>query len=152
MTSGEACHHLLWAALTTKRRGAWHAIIAFREHTRSNNVGRVMPSSPLGNTHGRTLSGVVCHHRLGEAHTVERRKAWHAIIAFGQHTRSNDVKRSMPSHFWTAHTVEQRRAWHHITAFGQHTWSNEVEFCMPSSPLASTHGRMTLGVACHHST
>ena len=48
------------------------------------------------------------------------------------------------------HTVGLRRECHNITAFGQHIRSNEVGHGMPSSPLGSTHGRTTLGVACHH--
>ena len=145
---------------------AWTAKYAFAQHTRSSDVGRGMPSSPLGSTHGRTTSGVACHLRLFAAHTVERRRAWHAIIAFGQHTRSNDVGRGMPSsplgsthgrttsgvachhRLWAAHTVERRRAWHAIIAFGQHTRSSDVGRGMPSSPLGSTHGRTTSGVAC----
>ena len=45
------------------------------------HVGRGMTSPSLNNTHSWTTSGVTCHHRLWEAHTVERRRAWHAIIA-----------------------------------------------------------------------
>ncbi len=131
-TSGVACHHRLWAAHTFERRRAWHAIIAFGQYTRSNDVGRGMPPSPLGSTHVRATSGVACHHRLW-AHTVERRLAWHAIFAFLQHTRSNDVGRGMPSspfdsidgrpssgvacHHspWTAQTVGRRRTCLHTT-------------------------------------
>ena len=115
-TSGVACHHRLWAAHTVERRREWHHITAFGPHTRSNDVGCGMPSSPLGSTHGRTTSGVACHHST-----------------------------------WTTNTIEQSRAWHAITAFGQHTRSNDVERGMPSWPLDSTHGRTTSGVACHHS-
>ena len=114
IASGVACHHRPWMANTVKRRQAWHANIAFGQHrrsdgvgrgmplsplgsTQSNNVERGMPSSPLGSTHCKTMSGVACHNRLWEAHTVERRRAWHAIIAFGQHTRLNDVGRGKPS-------------------------------------------------------
>ena len=97
MTLGVACHHRLWAAQTVGRRRLLHSIIAVGQHTQSNDVGRGMPSSPLGTTHCRTMSGVACHHRHIEAHTLERRRAWHAIIAFGQHTQSNDVGRGMPS-------------------------------------------------------
>ena len=147
MTSGVACHHCHWTAHTVERRRAWHAIIALGSQTRSNDVRRGMPSSPLGSTNGRTTSGMACHHLLWAAKTVERRWAWHAIIALGRQTRSNDVRRDMPSppldsthgrttsciacHYclWVAHTVEQRHA------------------CMPSSPLGSTHGRTTSGVA-----
>ena len=100
-TSGVACHHRIWAAQTVERRWAWLAIIAFgladtvgrcqawhpiitlRRKTWSNDVGRGMPSPPLGSTHGRTTSGVACHHSPSMANTVERRQAWHAIIAFG---------------------------------------------------------------------
>ena len=95
-TSSVTCHHCLWTAYTVERRRAWHAIIAFGQHTRSNDVGRGIPSYPLEGKHGRTTSGVTCHHCLWTTNTVERRRAWHAIIAFRQHTRSNDVRRDMP--------------------------------------------------------
>ena len=148
-----ACHHRLWAAYTVERRQAcramitfgiadkvgrrraWHAIIALGRETRSNEVGRGMQSSPLGSTDSRTTSGVACHHRPWTANMVERRWAWHAIIAFGQHRQSNGVGRGMPSsplgstdgrttsgvachhRLWKAHTVERCRAWHAIMAF-----------------------------------
>ena len=96
-TSGVAFHHRLWTPHTVKQRRAWHSIIAFGQHTRSNYVGRGMPSSPLGSTHDRTMSGVASHHSPWTANTVKRRQAWHAIIAFGQHKRSNDVRRGMTS-------------------------------------------------------
>ena len=114
-TLGVACHHGPWTTYTVERRQAWHAIIAFKpadtvgrrrawhaiialgRQTQSNDVEGCMPCPPLESTHGRTTSGVACHHRLWEAHTVERSRAWHAIIALRQHTRSNDVRRCMPS-------------------------------------------------------
>ena len=96
-TSGVEFHHRLWAAHTVERRRAWHYNTAFGQHTRSKDVGRGMPSSLLGSTHGRTSSGVACHHSPWMANTVERPQAWHAIIAFEQHKQSNDVKRGMPS-------------------------------------------------------
>ena len=37
---------------------AWTAKYAFGQHTRSNDVGRGMPSSPLDSTKGITRSGV----------------------------------------------------------------------------------------------
>ena len=92
-------------------------------HTRKNDIGRGILSSPLGSTNGRTTSGVTCHHRLWTTYTIERRRAWHAIIAFGQHTRLNDVGCGMTSppldktysrmmsdvtchnRLWTAHSV-----------------------------------------------
>ena len=48
---------------TIKCCWAWHACMALRQHTRSDDDGRVMPSSLLGNTNGRTRSGVACNHR-----------------------------------------------------------------------------------------
>ena len=140
-TSGIACHHRPWTANMVERRQAWHAIIAFGQHRRSDGIRRGMPSSPLASTHSQTTSGVSCHHRLGKAHTVGRRWELHAIIAFGQHTQSNDVWRGMPSsplgatqdrtmssvachlHLWAAHTIERRGAWYDITAIGKHTRS-----------------------------
>ena len=128
-----------------------------------------MPSYPLDGKHGQTTSGVTCHHRLWTGHTVERRQAWHAIIAFGKLTRSNDVGRGMMTsppldsthgrmmlgvtcqhRLWTADTVERRRVWNYIIAFGQHTRSNDMWSGMPLLPLGSTNGRTSSGMACHH--
>ena len=135
-TSDMACHHSPWTANMVERRWAWHAIIAFGladtvgrrrawhaiialgRQTWSNDVGRGMPSLPLGSIDGQTASGVDCHHHLLPAHTVKQRRAWHAIIAFRQHKRSNDVGRGMP-----------------YIAFGQHTWLNDVKRGMISLPL-----------------
>ena len=98
-----------------RRLRAWHAIIALGQQTRSNDFGRGMPSSPLGSTHGRTTSsvachhrrwtsshsqtasGVACHHRPWTGNKVERRRAWHANITFGQYRRSNDNERGIQS-------------------------------------------------------
>ena len=113
-TSSVTCHHRPWTANTIKRRRVWYAIISFGQHTRSNDVGRGMPSSPMGSTHDRTTSGMAGHHRL-----------------------------------WVAQMVERHQAWHDITSLGQHTRSNNVGHGMPSLSLGSTHGRTTLGVACH---
>ena len=166
--SGMACHRRLWAAHTVELRQAWHAIIAFVKQKWPNDVGRGMPSSPLGSTHGRMTSGMAYHNRLKAAHTVERHRAWHDITAFGQHTGSNDVGRGMPSSpldsthgrktsgvachhlLWTAQTVGRRRAWHAIIAFGQHRRSAVIGRGMPSLPLNNPHGRTTSGVACHN--
>ena len=124
---GSGMHHRLWAAHTIERRSAWNAIIALGRQTRSNDVRRDLPSPPLDSIHGRTMSGMACHHCLWEAHTVERRRAWHTIIAFGQYTWSNDVGRGIASppldsthgrttsgvacHHspWTANTVERHQ-------------------------------------------
>uniref|UniRef100_A0A3Q7GTG3 Uncharacterized protein n=1 Tax=Solanum lycopersicum TaxID=4081 RepID=A0A3Q7GTG3_SOLLC len=167
------CHHRLWVAHTVERCRAWHDITTVGQLTRSNDVGRGMPSSPLGSTSGRTPSGMACHHRLWAAQTVERHWTWHDItalghhpwstwhditalraahtvkhrrdwrntIAFGQHTRSNDVGRGMPYNVWAAYTVERCRAWYAIIAFGKHKRENDVWRGMISLPLDCTHGR-----------
>ena len=96
-TSGVACHHRLWAADMVERRRARYHITAFGQHTRSNDVGCGMPSSPLGSRTDRTTSGVACHHSPWTTNTIEQRRALHAIIALGRKTRSNDVVRGMPS-------------------------------------------------------
>ena len=111
---------------------------------------------------------MACHHRLWAAHTVERHRVWHAIIALGWHTRSDDVRRDMSSPpldsthgrttsgvafhlcLWAAHTVKRRCAWHDIIAVAQHTRSKDIRRGMTSPPLECTHGRTTSGVACYH--
>ena len=95
-TLGMACHHRLWEAHTVERHLAWHAIIAFGQHRQSNDIRCGMPSSPLDGKYGRTTLGVACHHCLRAAQTVERRRAWHAIIALGRQTWSNNVGCGMP--------------------------------------------------------
>ena len=150
-TSGVVCHHRHWVAHTVLRRRAWHAIIALGRQTWSNDVRRGMPSLPMGSIGSRTASGVACHHRLWPAHTVERRQAWHAIITFRKHTRSNDVAHGMASPPLDSTHGQKRRVWHNIAAFREHTQSDDVGRGMPSSPLDSTHGRKTSRVACHHS-
>ena len=162
-----ACHHPLREAQTVERRRSWHANITIGQHTRSNDVGRGMPTSPLGSTrskdvgcgmtsppldsaHGRTASGATFHHRLWKAHTVERRRAWHAIITFGQHKQSNGVGRGMPASPLYGEHDRTTSGVACIITFGQHTRSNDVRRGMPSWPFDSTDGRMTSGVACHH--
>ena len=96
-TSGVTCYHRLWTAHTVKKCRVWIYITALGLHPLSDDIGRGMTSPPLDSTHSRMMSGVACHHRLWEAHTVERRWVWYDINAFGQHLRSNDVGRGMPS-------------------------------------------------------
>uniref|UniRef100_A0A494G8C1 Uncharacterized protein n=1 Tax=Solanum lycopersicum TaxID=4081 RepID=A0A494G8C1_SOLLC len=119
------------------------------DSTHGRMTSGVAPSSPLCSTnsrttscmachnrlwtssHSRTASGVGCHHRPLTKNAVERRWAWHAIIAFGQHTRSNDVGRVITSppldskHGRTTTYGRQRQAWHDITTVAQHTRSDE---------------------------
>ena len=65
----------------------WHAIIALGQNTRSDGVGRSMQSYTLDRTYGRTTSGITCTHVPWAANTVGQRRARHAIITLGQHTR-----------------------------------------------------------------
>ena len=94
---------------------ACHAIISLGKHTRKNDDGHVIFSSPLECTQGRTASGVKCHHCTLDRTHGRTTSTWHTIIALGLHTRINDVERGIPS-----------------------------------SPLCSTHGGTTSGMACHH--
>ena len=132
-TSDVACHLRLWAAHTVERCRAWHDIIALGQHTRSNDVRQGMTSPPLGSTHGRTTSRVASYHRLWTSS--------HCRTASGVECHHRP---------WTANTVEQRLAWQAIIALGRQTRSNDVGRGMPSSPLGSTHGLTTSGVACNH--
>ena len=105
-----------------------------------------MPSSPLDSAHDQTTLGMACHHRVWAAHTVQRHRAWHAIITFAQHKRSNDVGRGMTSSPLDSTHGRERRAWHAITAHRQHTRSDDVGRGMTSPPLESTHGQTLSGV------
>ena len=151
-TSGVACHHCLWEVQMVERRRAWNANITFGKHTRSNDIGRGITSTPLNSTYGQTTSGVTCYHRLWTAHTVKKHRVWLYITALGLHARSDDVGRGMTSppldsthsrmmsgvachhRLWIARTIVRRRAWHDMNALGQDTRS------------------ATSGVICHHRT
>ena len=95
------------------------------------------------------MSGMSCLYFLWKAHIGGGRRTWHAIMALGHHTRSDDVKFVIPlspldythdratlimaclSSSWTSH----------------HTWSDDVRHNLYNSPW--THDRMTSGMACH---
>ena len=122
--SGVAFHHRPWTANMVERCEAWHAIIAFGQHRRSDSYRRCMPSSPLASKHSRTTSGVACHHRLWAAHTIKQCQALHSCIALGKHTRSHHIGRGMTSLPLDNTHAKHRRAWHDdITAVGQYTRS-----------------------------
>ena len=72
---GVECPHVPWATHTVGRHCAFHAIITLGKHTISDEVGRGMPSSAMGSSHGRT--------------TLSR----YAIITLGKHTQLDDVRR-----------------------------------------------------------
>ena len=126
-TLGVACHHHPWKAHTVGRRQTWHEsppldsthvdrrlvwhdITSLGLHSRSNDVGRDMPSPPLGSTLGRTTFGVACHHRGWAAHTIERRRALHDITSLGMHAWLDDVGRGITSPPLNSTLGRQRRA------------------------------------------
>ena len=140
-TSGVARHHLSWTTHTigNVRRGMTSPLL--RQHTRSNDVGRGMPSSPLGSTHGRTTSGVACHHRLWASRRVGRRQAWHDITTLRQNTWSNDVGCCITSPpLDCTHDQSTLGVARHQRSWTTHTVGN-IGRRMTSSPLDSTHGQ-----------
>ena len=110
---------------------------------------------------------MACHHRSWMANMVERLWACHAIIANGQHRRSDDVGRCMPSsplastqsrttsgvachhRLWAVQTIKRRRAGHAIIALGRQTRLNDVRRDMTSPSFDTTHGRTMSDVAYH---
>ena len=150
-THGRAWHDITAIGQhTIGRRRAWHDITALGQHTRSDYVRRGMTSLPLYSTPGRTTSGVACHYRLWAAHTIEQRRAGHAIIAHGRQTCSNDIWRDMPSPpLDSTHGRTTSGVACHL-AFGKHTRSKDVGRGMTSPPLGITHGQPSSSVTCHH--
>ena len=134
-----------------RQRRVWNDITSLGEHTRSATWGVTCHHRCRTSSHSQTASGMAFHHRPWMANMVQRRRVWHAIIAFG-----------------LADTVGRHRAWHAIITFGQHRWLNDIvrgmpssplDYLtqsdgvggrMPSSPLDGKHSRTTSGVACHH--
>ena len=114
-TSSVASDFLPWNEHTVGGYRVWHSIaaighhkqgqtmsgmechIALGQHTVSDHVKHAMPYLPLGNTKSQTKSGVAWHHCPLAAYTVELRRAWHTIIALGQHRWSYDIRRVMLS-------------------------------------------------------
>ena len=142
VTWGLACHNRPWTTHIVGGRQVWHAIISLVLHTQTNELMSGMTSSPLDSTHSRTRSGVACHHRLRTAHTDGRLWKWHAIMALGKHTKSDDV--DLRLYTWsddayhhsslTAHTVKRHHAWHAIMALRHQTWSEDVGVAWPPLP------------------
>ena len=62
-----------------------------------NDLGHGFPSWLVDSTHGRTMSGITCHHCPWAAHTVERNWAWHAYVTLRQYTWSEEVVGGMSS-------------------------------------------------------
>ena len=57
-----ALHHLPWTVHMVIKRQAWHAIIAFGQHTQSNEVRHGKVALPLNIIYGQTTSSVASHH------------------------------------------------------------------------------------------
>ena len=135
------------------RCGAWHARMDLVKNTRSDDIGCVMPSSPLDNTYSRMMSSVTCHNRAWAEHTAERCQELHTIIILGQLERSDYVWHGMPSspldriqvgHGMPALLLGRTQGprtsvWHAIIALGQQTWSDDVGRGRTTWPMGSTH-------------
>ena len=169
-TSGLTWHLRPWITHMVGRRRACHVIITLGQHTGLDYVGRVMPSLPLDNTYDRTKSRLADHHLPWTANmsmlsspyvrthdrmtsrvtcsleswaifTVKRCRAWHAIIALGQHRWSDYVRREITSsrlvstHGWTTSGME----WHHIRWATYKRWYN-VRRVMSISPVDNIQG------------
>ena len=148
--SGVRYYHLPWNEYTIGRCRALHVIIAHGHHTRSKDVGRGMPASFLGGTHGWMMSGGGCHYHLWKTYMVGRDRACYAIITIRKHTQSDDVGRDMPSLPLDSTNGRTILAWYAIIVLGQHIRLENVRRGMPSWTLSRTYGRTTLGVAVHH--
>ena len=92
-----SCYRRLLMSHMVGRRQSWNARMSLGQETRSDDVGRGMPSSFLDNIQGQTMSHVACYHCPWTEHTVRRRRAWHAIIYLRLHKQSKDVERVMLS-------------------------------------------------------
>ena len=90
------CHYLSWNAHTVRLRWVWHAIIAHEKHRLSDDIGGGMLSSHINSTHYWTTLGMAWYRRSLTPHMIAWRRAWHAHMALGKHTRSDDVWRGMP--------------------------------------------------------
>ena len=109
-----------------------------------------------------------CHHLPWNTHMVGRHQARCVIIALEKNTVSDDIGRGLLSspyvrihdrmtsrvtsslESWAIFKVERCRAWHNIIVLGHHQRSDDVRRDFPSSPLVSTHGQTTSGMAWNH--
>ena len=91
-----------------KRRRVWLSIIALGKNTQSEHLrhemlssplecthgqmmlGVEMLSSPFGSTHGRMTSSIKCNYIPMDRTRYRMISTWHAIKAFGLHTRTKD--------------------------------------------------------------
>lgn len=138
--SGMACHRHSWTTHTIELHRVWHAITALRQHTRSDDVGRGMPSLPFDSSHGQTTLVWHATWTLGSTHV------WMMSILDCHHN------------LWPAYKDERSRAWNAIIALGLYAQCNIIRRAITSSLFGSTHGEMILvvtcqimsGVACHN--
>ena len=99
ITSGVAYHYHPWRTFRVGQCWEWHVIINLGLHTRLDDVVHDNTIISIGHY---TQLGVKCHHCLLDstdcrmtstwiAHTDERRRAWHVLIALVLYIQSNDV-------------------------------------------------------------
>ncbi|TMW93699.1 hypothetical protein EJD97_011281 [Solanum chilense] len=121
-------------------RRTWHAIIGLGQHTRqhiwSDDVGREIPSSPLGNTHGQTTLSKAYNHRPWKVYTIGRHRVCSGVSCY-----------HCP---WTTHTIESRRVLNASMALGQNMWSDDFGHGMQYSQSRIIHGKMKSTLKCHH--
>ena len=94
--SGVTCYYHPMKVYTIGRCQALQVNSALGNDKRSYDVERGIPAWPLGGTHGWTMSGMGCHHRLCTTYMVGRDRSCYAIIAIGKHKRSDDVECDIP--------------------------------------------------------
>ena len=157
MRLGLACPHSPRTAHTVRRRLVWYDIIALGVHTWLNDIGCGMSSYLLESTHDhptpdvscyhrpmtfkhrQMMSWVACHQGPWTSHTVRLCRALPTIIALGQNTLPDNIRRGMLEYPldnthslttlrvachhipWTAHTIGQRGLCNVIIFIGQYT-------------------------------
>ena len=149
-----------WSTHTVGRCLSWHAIISFRQDTRSDDVERIIAlrqytasnyiglgitTFPLDSTHGLATSGLECPLLPWTSHTVVRRRAWHCINALGLHTRSDYIRHGMPACLLGSTHGQTTSMWNAIISFVVHTRMNDIGRGMPSSPLCRMHDQTMSG-------
>ena len=82
-----ACHQHPWTTHTIRLNQARHSLIVLGQHTRSDEVGRGIPSSPLENIHDLTMLDTACYDHPLTTETIGPRRMLHDRMALGIHTR-----------------------------------------------------------------
>ena len=131
---GVTCLNCTWPTNIERRRRVWCVIISLGQQAQLDDVEHSMIAWFLRNTHGRSTLIVACHHFHCTKTTIRLRQESHAIIALGQHIRSDGVEYGMPS-----------------STFGNthgHTTSGEV--CHHHPLFDCTYNQTTSGMSCPH--